>query len=265
MYEYTGIFLFAGSSSATITDTPHFTRALSVLCRHEALSVAGRQDMSQLIARHVSEGTMTEELARSICEDAENLFGGVNLDQYIHGSTYVGVADSMTLHLNSKNSSVPAYVKRKLPCGTFAEKLVNLWRSWGPVTNFLQTEDMYDYGSPFSPIPQYRGVQNQAMMMLWVLSSLISGCKELHSGIDKKTKPFRYDEWAGHMLAHIHNHCVKSDENRTPRGSPFRPTRDNSFILDVLEKSMPFHYYDFDYDDTGARNDDVETNTHFFR
>ena len=75
--------------------------------------------------------------------------------------------------------------------------------------------------------------------MLWALVGVIAGCKELHHAIDQKTLPFRHDNWAGHILAHVHHTCMKYDDSHQPRGSPFRHKHNNAFLIKMLEQCMP--------------------------
>ena len=232
---------FAGVDSMNITTEPRFTRKSAMLGASEALSLAGRQDICHLAAKNVHEGTMLEELKDNLMEESKRLYPKGSLDQYKVGATYVGMEDSVYLQMNSQKSSISAIVKRKRH-GTgegMEEVNVALQRTWSPLNNFLQTEDPQLYGTPMKAVDFYRGVRTSATMMQWAVASAILGCKELHRGIDKKMLPFRFDGWAGHMLAHLNHAYMKHNDIATPKGSPFKSNRSKMFIRKAMERCMP--------------------------
>jgi len=108
--------------------------------------------------------------------------------------------------------------------------------------NFMQTEDLDGYGTPMKPVRFYKGeLETTATMMQWAVTSAIVGCKELYQAMDKKNLPFHHDNWAGHLLAHIHGAYMKHDDSRTPKGTPFKPKCSSKFILAKMEKCLPVH------------------------
>ena len=89
------------------------------------------------------------------------------------------------------------------------------------------------------PTKPYFARKQAATMMLWSLVGIIAASKEVHHAIDTKKRAFRYDEWSGHVMAHVHHTCMKYDDSVSPRGSPFKPKRPQKFILNVMERCLP--------------------------
>ena len=76
-------------------------------------------------------------------------------------------------------------------------------------------------------------------MIQWALASVIAGCKEVFVGIDQKKMPFHFEGWEGYVLANIHRYCMLSEDNSTPKGSPFLPSKGNKFCNDKIRAFMP--------------------------
>ncbi|KAL7538852.1 hypothetical protein ACHAXR_012264, partial [Thalassiosira sp. AJA248-18] len=246
---------FAGVDSMNVSTEPRFTRQSIMLWASEVLSLAGRQDIVQLAARNVIEGNMMSDLRDNLLSDAERLYSGGELDPYKVGATYVGLVDSVYLQTHAQKSTVMAIVKRKNRVNHEIEEVeVAIQRSWSPLINFLHTEDPESYGTPIKAIGNYEGRGGNATMIQWAVASAISGCTDLHKLVDQKNLPFHHENWAGHMLAHIHDKYMKHDNNTTPKGSPFKPKRSNKFILDVMERCLPDEMLDFN----GTVEDDPE-------
>ena len=232
---------YAGVNSCNITTEGGFTRTSIMLLESESLSIAGRGDINQLVSNYVSEGKMTEDLAENLREHSKRRYPDGSLDKFISGSTYVPLNDSMILQTNPPKCTVPCVVQRRGLDNMMEEVNIILPRSWLPTINFIQTEDNTGYGTVMKATSNYPGQGKAATMMQWALAGIIVGCKELHCAIDQKSRPFHYNDWAGHVLAHLHGHCMKSDDIAAPSGSPFKPGRksDNTFVRTKIEMSMP--------------------------
>ena len=245
--QQTQLHSYSGSDSMNVTTEPRFKKGSVMLFDSEILSMAGRRDINHLASRNVLEGLMPEELANTIRGEAEVLYPEPFLDKYRNGATYVGMCDSMWLHFHPRNSTVRAFVKRRdYVNGGMEEVTIALQRSWLPIINYLQTEDSEGYGTVPKAIIPYRGKQKSASMIQWAVSSAIVGCKELHVAIDQKVCPFRHDNWAGHVLAHLHYSCMKFQESTKPKGSPFIPKRASAYIRDMMEKCLPEQLRDYE-------------------
>ena len=157
---------FSGVDSMNVSTEGRFTLPSVMLKEHELLSMAKRQDICHLAARNVHEGTMTEELASHLREEAQKRYPVGSVDKYCIGATYVNMPDSMVLQMNPSNSTISAIVKRRnLATNATEEVNVAIQRSWPPLINFLQTEDPSGYGTAMKAVKCYEGRKNTATMM----------------------------------------------------------------------------------------------------
>ena len=135
---------FGGTDLANVTEKAWFHHYNIIGSYHEALSYTGRHNIKQLVQRNVLEleGTMTEDLANSIIEEANQVYGdGSELAKIEQGSTYVPLQERMILHLNTKNNCITAIVKRKnRRRSQMEEQIARIQHSWSSTINFLQTE-----------------------------------------------------------------------------------------------------------------------------
>ena len=242
---------FAGVDSANIDigGEGRFSGHSVMHMEQEALSCAGRPDINHLMSRFIGERIMTPDLAEDIRSASRSRFAETELNRCRQGSTYVNTPDSMVLHQNPHDGDIEAVVLRIDRRANRAEEVqVALKRSWLPLINFLHTEDANGHGTPMPPVKFYMTNSthsSRANMIQWAVASCIVGCKEMHRAIDTKEMPFHHDHWSGHMMAHLHSACIKFDDCRTPKGSPFKPKRQSSFILKKMEKCLPLEMGNF--------------------
>ena len=198
---------------------------------------------------------MLDKLVDNIREESQLRYSEGKLNKFCSGATYVGMHDRMVLQMNPSNSSVPAIVKRRV-CNVTREVNELIQRSWSPLIKFMQTEDHDGYGTPMKPVRCYQGkLEATATMMQWAVTSAIVGCKELCQAMDKKNLPFHHNNWAGHMLAHVHGAYMKHEDSRTPKGTLFKPKRRSKFILAKMEDCLPVHMRN--YTGTSASHPDL--------
>ena len=199
---------YVGVDSMNVTTEGRFKKHNIIIMEHEALSVAGRDDINSLLSRKVEEGEILPELARSIREISKVMYPEGSLNEYIDGAMYVPLNDSMILQMDAAEENLIDVIMKRRVAGTshtFDDVHECYKRSWDPTINYMQMEDKDLYGYPFKPIVKYNCKPKQPSMMLWCLCGIISVCKELYQLIDKKQDGFRYDGWEGYMMTHIHH------------------------------------------------------------
>ena len=104
---------YAGINSCNITTEGGFRKTSIMLNESEILSIAARGDINQLVSNYVSEGKMSENLAADLREQSKRRYPKGSLDKFISGATYVPLHDSMILHTNPPESTVPCIIQRK--------------------------------------------------------------------------------------------------------------------------------------------------------
>ena len=179
---------FGGVSSAQLSTDHTFRRDSIIHRRDEALSVARRKDINNLLSVMVESNEIMPEFADDIRNRARRDYAEGSLDSYTHGSTYVNIRCSIILQ-NDLAHDNGTRVRMLSRCGEAGgrqrEILTTIKRLWPPLINFMQMEDKHLYGYPFTAIKNYKPKkENQPVCMLWCLASCVMGCKELWMCLD---------------------------------------------------------------------------------
>ena len=226
---------FSGIDSFNVTLDPRFTRHSYLTTEHEILSLSNRPDLSSLLSTKVREEIVTQAYANFLREKSEHYINKSSLQELKDASTYIESEDAIVLQTNPPNAKVRCVV-RKREIGTVT---IEVSRSWLPTINYHQTEDSSGYGTPFRSISNYFSRKRNPTMMLYCLAAVISGCKQLHCMIDQKALPFHFNEWEGHMLAHLHGQCMTFADAKKPSDSPFSSKIKVDRLIELIEKRMP--------------------------
>ena len=232
---------FGGIDSANVSTMRRYQYPSLLLFNHEILSYASRADIPPLAHMKSVEGIVAEEIVSEWDIGAQQKYGGKTLSLEKRGATYTPTVLAMALQKHSSESSkVPVVVKQRQRVGGEAtETTVYLPRSWCPVAYAMQVEDPDGYGAPIKAILPYIGRGKSATMMTWVLCGIVSACGPLHYAVDQRITPHHYNDWTGHVLAHIDSNYMKHRDSRCPKKSPFNGKRNASSLRTVIEKSMP--------------------------
>ena len=247
---------FGGVDSANVSTEGSFNFVSKMLHESEKLSVSQRPDIHKLAHLKVKEGKMTEEYLSQLMSEAEKDYGNSpsteeTLSLLKRGATFCPTKNALLLQKHSSdnhNSKVNAVLlQRDHSGGELKLATVPIDRSWTACIYNMQLEDQTHYGTPIKAIKPYRMTKN-CPMMLWSLVGIVSACDELHYAIDQKYV-HSYDNWTGHILAHIDTHYMKHSDNRVPRKTPFVGGKTTqSQLVELLEKCLPSSIRDADED-----------------
>ena len=91
-------------------------------------------------------------------------------------------------------------------------------------------------------------------MMIWTIGHIVSACNVVHYAIDQKDEPNHYDNWTGHLLAHVDTTYMMHTQNNCPKKLPFSGRRSVSSLRETIGRPMPSEMVSFD----GTVLDDLE-------
>lgn len=226
---------FSGIDSFNVTLDPRFTRHSHLMTQHEILSLSNRPDLNSLLSTKVRENIVPQGYADFLRKESECYIDNSSLQELKDASTYIESEDAIVLQTNPPNATIRCVIRK----GEIGNVTIEVCRSWLPTINFHQTEDSSGYGTPFRSISNYISRKGKPTMMLYCLAAVISGCKQLHCMIDRKSLPFHYDEWEGHMLAHLHGECMTFADPMKAGDSPFSCNIKEDRLMKFIEKRMP--------------------------
>lgn len=139
----------------------------------------------------------------------------------------------MLLQRHPQNKSIRAVVKDSN--GRVHQRGIK--RSWNPTINFIATEDHEGFGIPLKACIPYSCGQQDATVILWNFSAMSLSYAELWYCTDRKSKPFRYDSFEGHLLASLHGSHMKHEAGRQV-GTPFLSSIPIRELLNIFDRQM---------------------------
>ena len=141
---------------------------------------------------------------------------------------------------SSEDDKIEAIIKmRRGVGGKVTDMSAFIPWSWSPTINNMQVEDPENYRAPMTLLMLYQGQNNSAQMMMWTLCGIVRACNAVHYAIDQKDEPHHYDNWTGHLLAHVDVTYMMHTKTQCPQKSPFPGRRSASLLREKIEKSMP--------------------------
>lgn len=235
---------FDGIDSATISTESNFFGRSVMLERHESLSLKCRKDIDCLLSQKVSEAQVTDKYAFNIRHLAKCRHDEIRA--YLRGASCVPVSESMILHKHPQNERISVIVQDRQ--GALVE--LGVKRSWNPIINFIDVEDIDGHGAPIKACDSYSGVSREVpTAILWNFAAMFLGCSELWYATDQKKRPFYHNEWEGNLLSHLHSKYMKHACAARQSGSPFKGSLPNTKLLDIFQASMPDDMRDRMYDE----------------
>ena len=252
---------YSGCDSANITLEGHFNILSLCLYNHELHSYFGRGDIRALANAKVEQRKITPDLRDQWDNESRKKFDGKEEQMSLvkRGATFVSTFNAIAIQqaFATNDNKIRAIVKvqRRRGNGDEDEEEVDTYigRSWSPVIGIGQVEDPHKYGAMMKGIKPYMGRNGNATMMLWTLVGMVSACNPLHYAIDQRVVGHHYNNYSGHLLAHINTQYMKHCVSTCPNKSPFSGSRSSSFLLSKLENSMPRNMILGDWDDGEER------------
>ena len=175
--------------------------------------------MTLLIEQKTINKQISQDLAKSLIQNAKRRFSMSDFQNHAQGSTYVSFSDMIDIQLfESQDIQTIEMINDKPRTRTrnsrrnnrFDFEIIHAKRSWQRSINLLKTEDKFGYGTQFNTIPIFLK-HDISSAFTWSLFSSISSCQELWSIIDQKDSPFRWSKWEGWLLSAIQTHCFKNN------------------------------------------------------
>ena len=241
---------FSGIATCNLTTKSEWDMPSILRSQHEALSIAGRDDINCLLSKKVEAHQATALLAESLRELSEYKYPPGSLTRYIDGSTFIGFEDNILTQLSVSEGDT------FINCIDVRGERVRCRRSWPRRINLIQTEDSNHYGTQFRAIPSLSNHKRVPSMMSWALVAMVSTVKELWHAIDQKVGDFNNDSWEGHCLTYSHQRCFQFEAIRTDKRSPFKKFKNNFSFSGLInsscrvfsnadEREDPSHFFAF--------------------
>lgn len=240
---------YSGVDTMNIGNHSDFSKTSELLSQHESASIVGRQDISILLSKKVSDGEISQHLVDSYINSARSRFTPSQLRQYTQGSTFVRFDDMVRIHLHeSSSTSQTIQVLNDRPNrGSRQPAIISTRRSWPIGINLLQTEDASGYGTQFRAIPQFSLPTQVPSASTWSLFAILSSCPALWRAVDMKQSIFRFSGWEGWLLTAINALCFQFHSIQADSRSPIKRL---TSLKAIAEKVNPFVVpSDIEYED----------------
>ena len=240
---------YSGVDTMNIGNHSDFSKTSELLSQHESASIVGRQDMSILLSKKVSNGEISQHLVDSYINSARSRFTPSQLRQYTQGSTFVRFDDMVRIHLHesSSTSQTIQVLNDRSNRGSRQPAIISTRRSWPISINLLQTEDANGYGTQFRAIPQFSLPTQVPSASTWSLFAILSSCPALWRAVDMKQSIFRFSGWEGWLLTAINALCFQFHSIQADSRSPIKRL---TSLKAIAEKVNPFVVpSDIEYED----------------
>lgn len=216
--------------------------------------IMNRDDIRLLGEKYVAEGRMAKGMYDSILSNREDFFSERTVDLLSRAASGTPVCNSAVLQQAATNGNkvhVWLYDKKK------KEKFLTLQpRNWDPIIYNSQVNDPIErYGTRMKPVnrlslsqltcndikddilkKKMKSDNVAALVMLYVLLGIVTGCKELYHAIDSKAA-HSFDDWSGYLLAFVHSDVMKHSDRTNQGTSPF--SKSPKALLMTLLNFMP--------------------------
>lgn len=249
---------FAGVDCMNVGSVGDFSSCSNMLHRNEIKTVRGRGDIAELAHAMAVEGQISPKLLKEWEDGAENEISEELMRIRSRGSTYVPVNQAVKLQKHSsEQAKVVTLVRaRDFPGGPLRVRIINVSRSWCPTVNNIQMNDLEGYGFPIKAVLPYATRGENSSMMLWLLAGIISACNNIHYAIDQRVTPHAFDNFSGHILAHIDSQYMLHRDSGRIGKSPFGGKISAAKLRKLLERqyiepedsTSPESYYKFHID-----------------
>ena len=215
---------WAGIDTFTVGTCGNFGgNNMAMLGEAASLSLKMRNDIKSLAAENVKEEIMTPEYLQSMEDYGKHAYPDDLIMSLIHGSTYVPIDDAIDLQMDSTQDenvliTIHKNARNSLIAGTVTTDVMSAKKSWLPMINYVQIEDLTRYGYPMKAIEDYTSrVEQQPTMMLWSLIGCMVSCKELWRVVDQQPENFNDYWWDAYVLTHITWKYLKHAQLANPK------------------------------------------------
>ena len=249
---------YAGVDCMNVGIEGDFSSCSNMLFRSEIKTIRGRGDIAELAHAKALEGEISPKLLKEWEDGAESEISDELMRMRSRGLTYVPVNQAVKLQKHSsEQSKTEATVQtRDSPGGHLQVRTINVSRSWCPTINNIQMNDLEGFGFPIKAVLPYATRGENSSMMLWLLAGIISACNHIHYAVDQKATPHAFDNFSGHILAHIDSQYMLHRDSGRIGKSPFGGKISATKLRKLLERrytepedlSSPESFYKFHID-----------------
>ena len=238
---------FAGIDTMDVTTHSSWSHTSELLAQHESNSLAGRNDIVQLLSQKVEAGQVSHTLASNLISASKQRVPEGSLERCCQGATFVPFIDSIKIHLaQSADDNDDGLIS----CVNDENETIKCRRAWSQTINIIQMEDSDGFGYQFRPIPAYGSKKDRKEgMMTWALSSILTSVKELWHVVDSKPRPFLSRGWEFWLLSFLQSKVFPFQTVRIDNRSPFRKLTTLRAIMDKVNRFAPTESNDDDDQD----------------
>lgn len=214
---------YSGVECSHISENRHFDFISHLTDLNEARSYAGRIDIRGLVGRLMEQRLISEELADSYAERAQELFGdSASLHSLTYGATMITLYDAMKLQemLSTHPISTINVDSGKsgclLPESEHHSRTIR--RQWP--TNLIHIHPNDEFGARVHIIPAMQSKSGKDFRLLWTLCQCMLNIPCLWEKLTLNTRAT--SQWHGFVLSYLSKQILgQSIRDKLFRGDPF--------------------------------------------